>query len=355
MFKLTGMESGETRKTMVNVSGAKTPLSTAGSPATPSGPDKRLLDERPLRGPGERKKVITASRSGETGLPTAGPTELTAGWFEGEEGDEKSSVNRLSDEETLSSVPLSSLSFHSFLGLHSRPLLASASRKGAVADIPTETRHALGVLFREASLTREASLMVKVIRGLFTAGKRYDFVLANAASLSSNGSGIVNAIIAVNVVALVTEFTSFAAIFDEFFVSRMQLHYMPCSRYQYPPGTALATQYANVPMGVASLHHGTGAYINLTGIAVAPTFKLTSTGDPFVFDWVNVENINSGVVVPSSTSSTQPCQGWCLTAASPSQSYTGQVQYLSGGGALVNSTVLGETISRYFVSFRCRA
>jgi hypothetical protein len=184
----------------------------------------------------------------------------------------------------------------------------------------------------------------------------YTFHMGNTPLISSNGSGIVNSSLAVNVVALISEFTSFATIFDEFFVGSMRCDYMPISRYQYPAGTLLATQAANQPMTVSALYHGAGAYINTAGAMNNPTTQWGSTGDPLSITWRNNENPNSEVVVASSTSSSTPTQGWCLTSATPAQAYTGFVQYLTTGTTpLALSTPIGSVGVRWTVMFRARA
>lgn len=190
-----------------------------------------------------------------------------------------------------------------------------------------------------------------------SAKKRFPISLGTVVTLSSNASGYVNSVVAVSTVAALAEFTSLATIFDEFFVRRMHLHYVPRSQYQGNLTWAAGTEESNVAMGLINLHHGATTYTSIAAAANNLTYKHMTTGRPWSYEWVNVESINSEVVVAAETSSPVASQGWALTASAPSALYTGQTQLISpsAGTILVASKVLGDIFVKFDVVFRSRA
>jgi hypothetical protein len=171
-------------------------------------------------------------------------------------------------------------------------------------------------------------------------------------------SGAVNQLVVCYAVGTLTEFSSgFAILFDEFFIHSMRIRYQPRARYapQYL-GTAALAGPSSVGVVVASLFHGAATY-GTPGAAVDnATHTIGHTGDPWEHVWKNNESPKSTVVVNGSSGSTTPSQGWCLTAATPTASYTGQVQIIGmANTAYVVASLLGDLVVDYDVSFRNRA
>jgi hypothetical protein len=233
---------------------------------------------------------------------------------------------------------------------HLLPLLAPRSSR----EFKHETKSEEDSFEILPDLKTEVSLLKGALRGMFS-GKRYTMNIGYTPTISTNGSGIVNAVIACASIGTLTEWPAFQQLFDEFFIVSMHCRYMPVSRYQYPVASSPATLNTSFPMTSSSLFHGVGNYTNVAGAVNNPTTMWRSSSDPWTHRWINNENINSDVVVSSSTSSTAPTQGWCLTATSPSQNYSGTVQYLSGMGTLVASTVIAQLAVTFVVVLRNRA
>lgn len=196
------------------------------------------------------------------------------------------------------------------------------------------------------------------MRGTNSMEKIWRFRVGNSVAISCNGAGSVNAVIAVNSVTLVGDWTSFTAIFDEFFVVSMRNSYRPMSRYAMPPGCTTTTGIQNPynqPVIVTATHHGAPVATTMTGAAENPTAKLVSMGDPFTYVWKNVEKYKGGVAPQASETGTIPTQGWALTGASATSTYTGQVLYLGIPPVGQNANAaLGQFMNEYTVLFRCR-
>jgi len=202
--------------------------------------------------------------------------------------------------------------------------------------------------------------LVPQFKILGSASKTHPIRLGTVLTISSGaGSGYINSSAAINNVTALAEFTSLATLFDEFFVLRMKIQYMPFSRYQAPLTFGLGSEQSNIPIGMASLHHGQTAYTagGLGTMANNSTFMVATTGDPWEYTWKNVEKPDEGTLVTSSTSTATPSQGWCLTAATPAAAYTGFVQFLSTntGQALPASTPVGQLFCYFYCLFRTRS
>jgi hypothetical protein len=178
--------------------------------------------------------------------------------------------------------------------------------------------------------------------------KIYRFKLASVVTVSSSGAGLVNAVINVVNVLSSAEFSAFSGIFQEFFVKRMDIVFMPASRYQYPTTGTSALSVANRSIGVVSLFHASPTYSSISALVNNRTAKFRSTGDPWRHTWTNNEDPYAGVA--SSTAN----QAWELTSTSV---YAGQVQFLTNSAppALPVSTVLGDFRVTWEVLFRARS
>jgi len=181
----------------------------------------------------------------------------------------------------------------------------------------------------------------------------YGFRINTAFTMGSSGGGVVNSAAFSSGIASVTEFSSFSAIFDEFYIGAVNYHWMPASRYLGPIGF-VATTYttaSNVPLGVADLQHSQAAYSTIVAMTNNFRYMHTTTGDPFTYLWKNTEPMTSTVV--DVTGQTVPFQGWgpCSNVAY----CTGGVQFLSNTTpTLPSSQILGTFHVTYQVYFRIR-
>jgi len=194
-----------------------------------------------------------------------------------------------------------------------------------------------------------SSSVQSVVMNLFK-GRQYRFNLSTCFNMSSSGTGIINS--AINVAALASNpsFTALSGVFSEFFVTRMDVHWQPVSRYNGPIGTAIATTASSLPIGLASLQHGIAAYTSLSNMTENQHYAYSNTSDPFSYSWINVESPSSTVLTNSSGVS----QGWELTGNA--SSYSGTIQILSQPAppGLPPSAVLGTFTTFYDVLFRVR-
>jgi hypothetical protein len=172
----------------------------------------------------------------------------------------------------------------------------------------------------------------------------------------TSGAGAVNLVTSMNTIEALSEWSAFSTLFDEFFLTSCEIHYVPTSRYQFNIGTAPGTNLTNIPLTVTSLHHGVGAYSTQATAMENSSTMVCSSGDPWKYTWENVESSKSTVLPSPSTSSPLATQGWCLTAAAAAALYTGQVLYL-GGQTLgpASASTFGQVLFRYRVLFRVRA
>jgi len=171
------------------------------------------------------------------------------------------------------------------------------------------------------------STMPKIPFGLL--GDRwYRISIGTAVSISASASGQVNSVLANTTFTAAADFASLAPVFNEFFIRSFTVHFRPVSRYQYPFGTALATDSSNVPLGVAPLQDAQPSYGTVSSLCNNPHHSWNSTGDPFKFTWRNIYDPRDGVN-PNPVTSGTPTQAWCSTNSTAASGYTGSVQFLS--------------------------
>jgi len=200
-------------------------------------------------------------------------------------------------------------------------------------------------------------LTTTLMRGMLGT-KVFSAELATALTMSSNGSGNVNSLIATSTATTIGEFGNFASLFSEFFIKSFTVTWQPSGRYTGPLGFTLSGfNVANKGIGIASYHHDTAYPSSLAALANNPTTAYHNSGDPFSYRWVNVEKPSSTVVVNAGgSSSAVGSQGWCLTESIPSGAYTGGVIILSNSGSdtLPATAILGTFLYRASLLFRCR-
>jgi len=202
---------------------------------------------------------------------------------------------------------------------------------------------------------------LKLMRGMLTGksgrSKEYRMTLRTSATFLTSATGVLNSVIPVANLAAITEFASFAVLFDEFFVKSMTVDYTPVNEYQFPVGTSPSTNQTSTDMARVSLWHGATGYSTYNSLVENATMSHSSSMKRWAHTWRNNESPQGGIVVTSSTSSAVPSQGWCLTAATPAAAYTGSIQTLGvtalGTGSA--SVFLGTAVVSWDVLFRARA
>jgi hypothetical protein len=187
--------------------------------------------------------------------------------------------------------------------------------------------------------------------------KPYRAILRLPFDITSTAGGVINSLITVNALSTLSEFASFATLFDEFFVHSMQVRYEPYSEYQFNVGTTPGTNKTNVGLGVVSTFHGAANYSTYATLLNNSTLLYTNTAKRWTKTWKNNESPSGGIAVSSSTSLPIASQGWCLTQNADASLYTGNVQVFGSaviGTGLVSVTP-GTTLLSWDVSFRMRA
>jgi len=185
----------------------------------------------------------------------------------------------------------------------------------------------------------------------------YSTVLATAVTLNTLTSGKVNGAISNSSLAGLSEFPSFATLFDEFFITRFVVRFAPVSRYQYPVNALPTLGVTSAGLTLTALHHGVPGYSTSATAMENATTSVLNTSDPWSYTWSNVERPSVSTVVAPETSAATPTQGWCLTSATPAALYTGNVQLLTDdvigpGGTMIT---IGRLYVLYHVMFRLRA
>ncbi len=205
-------------------------------------------------------------------------------------------------------------------------------------------------------LSKEASLsVVKPVKLVSTSGgaREWYIPIGSATNLSTNGSGLISAALSVSTVAALSNFTSLATMFDEFFVESVDIWYQPQTRYQVLPSTS-STEFNGTPLGIASLFLDTSSYTNINQMPANPTFALAHTSSPFKYTWRN--NVKRKTATSVEPTSTQASLGWVRTNATPAQYYGGTVQFVgSASSAMHASTVCGVIAYKFNVWFRAKA
>jgi hypothetical protein len=220
--------------------------------------------------------------------------------------------------------------------------------KSFVATVPFT-----GVRLADLVLTDKRSM----IRSMFGPEGRYRTRLGTVVAFNSSSVGVLNSVISNSNIASLTEWSSFASLFDEFFVHQTWVRFEPRNRYQFPVTAGPSVSTCNCLLTVTPLFHGTSGYASA---ATAMNNRLTavqSTADPFTFVWVNNERSSQGVVVSPTTSLPLPTQSWCLTTSAAASLYTGQIQLLGATavGPATGVVTVGDIAVLYDISFRVRA
>jgi len=250
----------------------------------------------------------------------------------------------------------------------SSPLLSGVH---AVLADPKESKEPLPSAFSTAAEVKApaipTSAVTAVPRPLATAralmrgrllGKIVPTTFGWSSTFNTTAAGTFNTTANVNSLpTILGEFINWAALFDEFFVHKMALHYIPFDRYQVLDGVTIGTQHTSTPLVAVPLFHGVATYGSMVGSLENELSQPFSSADPFRITWLNAEDPRTKMLVNPSTSVAGPTQGWCLTQATPASAYTGQVQFISSNAIGPGTGVIaaGQLYYRWSVSFRVRA
>jgi hypothetical protein len=183
--------------------------------------------------------------------------------------------------------------------------------------------------------------------------KEWMIPIPYAANLSTSGSGFISAAVLPVSATAVSSFTSLAALFDEFFIEAMEIHYQPQTRYQVLPSTT-TSEHNGTPLGIASQYLDVVAYTNINQMPANPTFKFAHSSSPFRYVWKN--NVKRSSAVSTEPDATHPSLSWVRTNATPAQYYGGAVNIIgSATSAMHASTVVGVVAVRYVAWFRAKS
>ncbi len=165
-------------------------------------------------------------------------------------------------------------------------------------------------------------------------------------------SGVINRQIQTALIASATDRAGLQALFDEIFIVAMHVHYVPYTTYTPVFGVpGVANQVPAIPLGVALIHHGAGAYSTIDDASENSSFMLTASDRPWKKTWVNIENPSAGVMTTPDISSTLPRQGWSAITNSQLLLYTGFMQVISPSSPYTLST--SQTVGTIHVKFDC--
>jgi len=237
--------------------------------------------------------------------------------------------------------------------------------KKVVPESKEEKRHEICALgTKQAPLTLKLSKELEVALAMARSALGshiYRIDIGYAYNIVTNGSGFLNTGSPNSNLSSLTEFTSFAGLFSEFFILAQVGHYSPYSRYNIPGGNtqpsggSTYTQIQSTATGLVSLFHDQASHTNVNTMVTSPTFKLVNTGDPWDCVWINNENPSSDVVT-SSSGTAVATQSWCSTATTPAGAYTGTIQILGSQSLPMSvSCTVGLLAVKWHILWRNRA
>jgi hypothetical protein len=193
-----------------------------------------------------------------------------------------------------------------------------------------------------------------MLRGMISAEKVYPFTLGSVVTVSSSGTGTINATVAVSNVYLVPEFSAFAALFSEVFVLKVTHRWEPQNRYTLADGqlaTPTLTTSSGTGIAVTSLYNGAPAYTSATNMMNNSSTLVHNDRDPFSHTWHNNTRWKSGISLQFAG---EP-QSWANTNSTAGIPYSGMVQLFSTAiTTLTPNTLMGTLMIRYHVLFRAR-
>jgi hypothetical protein len=241
------------------------------------------------------------------------------------------------------------------IGSHS--LSSSSSLSTALVSLASAGPLALLPPPSSSSSSTPRSLLMHPTTSLSTGKKLFRARLGYVGALTTSSVGVLNAAVNVSTLATISEFASYATLFDEFFVHNFLVRYEPNNQFFGPCNVdpAAFLSWSTTLIIAAPLYHGSGTYTAASDMVNNIGHRVLNTGRPWTMKWINNESPTSGVMVSASTSSVSPTQGWCLTNSASAGNYTGLLQFRTSLPLpFTSAKTLGQTVIVFDVSFRAR-
>lgn len=243
----------------------------------------------------------------------------------------------------------------------------------AASKKPAETKDGWLVLAKSGPDSKKSEgpvVDLRLLRGVFKADHPYRTRVSLAQNLSTSNSGVLNFQFPVGNISTCTEWTSIDALFDEFFVHELAVHYNPVNRMVSSgygaassavlgletSATGSATQATNAGLLAVSLFGGSGYYSGAAGMSNNPTRAYYHSSEPWIYRWRNNVKFRphgEALTTPSATY----WQGWTTIASAAN--YGGNVQIRTSGDQTLGDTTHAYTLGglhiEFDVSFRSRA
>lgn len=224
------------------------------------------------------------------------------------------------------------------------------------ACIPIETKGLLGSSFSEnPSLAPMRTMLRSMLASKNGKPRLWSFSLATVVDNLTTASGSINYSIAIGpVLSVIGEFSAFSGIFDEFFVKKMRMKYIPDSKYQYVPTTSPASSYTSQMICAVNLFHSSPQYTALAPAMNNATTRIHTTSDQFSHTWINNERYITGQG-PTNEGASTPTQAWCAMSLIQAAQYQGNTQFIAGTTTpMTTTTRFGQTQVIFDCLFRCR-
>jgi len=225
----------------------------------------------------------------------------------------------------------------------------------------------------EAAARRQAfrdSLAGSLMRSLFKADHPYRTRLGFPGFFATNASGVLNQVYNPNQLSTTTEWSSIDALFDEYFIHTMALHYYPvnatpggipsAAAHNYGQSTFLgnaAPLYLSCGLQAVSIFGSNSAYATATQMIASPTLQTFMSSKQWTYRWRNNTSFSPHGQALDVSSQVLGWQGWAPILSSTK--YGGLMQVRT-----VNDVVFGDGSVAYTlgtfniifdVSFRSRS
>lgn len=214
-------------------------------------------------------------------------------------------------------------------------------------------------------------LLKNMARIMFKPDHPYRTVVGGGSNISTNGTGVLNFVWAVNGIASTSEWSTIDQLFDEFFIHTMTFVYKPLNTMGGGMGTSTATTSGGQPpsitgstgniilnagIQIVSLFSNAASYSSANAMVPNPTMKELHSGAPWKYVWRNNVRFDPrGISISGAT--TEAWQGWTLISGASNHGGSVQIRSMSdvlfGDGA--HSNVLGHFTVKWDVSFRARS
>jgi hypothetical protein len=211
---------------------------------------------------------------------------------------------------------------------------------------------------------------LRLLRSVFKRDYPYRCVLGLTGNIPTSASGTLNFSLFVSGISAVSEWSSIDALFDEFFIHSLTLHYKPYNMLgslHEPNGgptgnsigvttTSSTTRVFNTGAGIVSLFTGAGVYSSFASMLPNPTLRQPHLSKEWKYAWRNNVRFDPrGVGLSPGTGF--GWQGWSqITAVS---NYGGIIQLRATNDSTLGDGTNALNLAAYSaiwdVSFRARA